>query len=66
MKTIMRHTIMRRTSYAILGRTEDHGNPDRHKRRSKRAIVCLRAQHPLTLDPSAACRPTAMTAAPSG
>ena len=71
MKTIMRHTIMRRTimrrtSYAILGWTEDRGNPDRHKCRSERAIFDLRAQRPLTVDRSAACRPTAMTAAPSG
>ena len=55
MKTIIRHT-----SDAILGIS------DRRKRRSHRAIVCLRAPCLLNGRPSTACRLTAMTAAPSG
>jgi hypothetical protein len=51
MKTIIRHT-----SYAILGWNEDSGISNRRKRRSERATVYLRAPRRLT----------AMTAAPSG
>ncbi len=61
MKTIIRHT-----SYAILGWNEDRSISDRRERRSERAIVYLRALYPLTACPSTACRLTAMTAAPSG
>jgi hypothetical protein len=61
MKTIIRHT-----SYAILGWNEDRGISDRRNRRSEQAIVHLRAPHPLTACTATACRLTAITAAPSG
>jgi hypothetical protein len=61
MKTIIRHT-----SYAILGWNEDRGISGRRKRRSERAIVYLRAPRRFTARASTACGLTARTAAPSG
>jgi hypothetical protein len=61
MKTIIRHT-----SYTILGCNEDRGISDRRNRRSEQATVHLRASYPSTARSSTACRLTAMTAAPSG
>ncbi len=59
-------TTIRYMSYAILGCDEDRSNAGRHRSRSERATVYLRAPNCLTTSASTASGLTAMTAAPSG